>query len=182
MKGERCYITDRRGAGGMDQLIAVIAKNVRAGIDYVQIREKDLSTPELTKLVRETVEITKGRKTRVLVNDRIDVALACGADGVQLRSDSITPEAVRAITPSQFVIGVSCHTHEDLERAVGADFALFSPVYATAKGPGVGIKALARACKSATLPVFALGGVTLDCEQECLEAGAAGIAGIRLFQ
>ncbi len=181
MKGERCYITDRSAAGGTEPLLALIRKNVRAGVDYVQVREKDLSVRELKSLVLKVVEVTKGSKTSVLVNDRMDVAIACAARGVHLRGNSVLPSSVREAAPPNFVISVSCHTLPELEEAHGADFALFGPVFPSVKGPGVGIRALATACKASPVPVFALGGVTFEFEQECLEAGAAGIAGIRLF-
>ena len=171
MKGQRCYITDRHSAGGMERLQAAIEKNIRSGVDYLQIREKDLPVRELAALVKATVAMTKGRRTTVLVNDRMDVAIACGAPGVHLRSGSIAVSAIREAAPANFVISVSCHTLQDLEAAPGADFALFGPVFASPKGPGMGLKALASACKAATLPVFALGGVTFESEDECLEAG-----------
>ena len=182
MKGQRCYITDRHAAGGMEQLLAAVEKNIRAGVDYLQIREKDLPVRELAELVREVVALAEGLKTAVLVNDRLDVAMACGAAGVHLRSDSVSAAQLREVLPPNFVISVSCHTLQELEQAAGADFALFGPVFPTVKGPGLGLPALAHACKVSTVPVFALGGITFDCEEECIDAGAAGIAGIRLFQ
>jgi thiamine-phosphate pyrophosphorylase len=182
VKGQRCYITDRHAAGGMHRLKAAVERNIRAGVDYLQVREKDLPVRELAELVRAVVALAEGLKTAVLVNDRLDVAIACGAAGVHLRSDSVGVMRLRGVVPPNFVISVSCHTLQDLEEAAGADFALFGPVFPTVKGPGLGLPALAHACKAATLPVFALGGITFDCEEECIEAGAAGIAGIRLFQ
>jgi thiamine-phosphate pyrophosphorylase len=179
VRGLRCYITDRRA---VSDFAAAVRRNVAAGVDYIQIREKDLEGRALAELTRGILTLTQGSATRVLVNDRLDVALACGAQGVHLRGSSLAPTLWRRITPPGFVIGVSCHSLDDLLRADGADFALFGPVFDSAKGKGIGLEALAQACHSTRLPVLALGGVRFEMEAACLRAGAAGIAGIRLFQ
>ena len=180
MKGLRCYITDRLALG--DGFLDAVRRNVAAGLDYLQIREKDLEARALGDLTRQVLAVTQGSRTRVLVNDRLDVALACGAQGVHLRGGSLAPSVLRRVTPPGFLIGVSCHSVEDLARAGGADFAVFGPVFDFSKGKGVGLESLASACRSTTLPVLALGGVSLERESDCLRAGASGIAGIRLFQ
>jgi thiamine-phosphate pyrophosphorylase len=179
----RYYITDRSQLGGSGELLACIRRNVEAGIDYVQIREKDLSARDLLALTRSAVRTAAGSATRILVNERTDIALAAGAHGVHLRSNAINPTVLRRIVPIDFLIGVSCHSVEDIEAAVAADFVVFGPVFETpGKGPTVGLSALKAAAHVARQPVFALGGVNQQNAVTCVEAGAAGIAAIRMFQ
>src|SRR4051794_20411633 len=106
----RYYITDRKAIGGSDALLRNIARAVAAGVDFIQIREKDLSGRELLDLVRSAVALTHQTETRILVNSRADVAIAADAHGVHLPSHSIAAAEVRAVLPSHFLIGVSCHT------------------------------------------------------------------------
>lgn len=180
MRGLRYYITDRLAAG--DGFLETVKRNVAAGVDYIQIREKDLEGRALAELTRRIAGLASGTSTRVLVNDRLDVALACGAHGVHLPGDSLPPLLLRRLTHPGFLIAVSCHSTEDLAVAAGADFAVFGPVFESGKGKAMGLDALAAACRSTALPVLALGGVSFAKEEDCLRAGAAGIAGIRLFQ
>jgi thiamine-phosphate pyrophosphorylase len=204
---DRCllyYITDRTQFPGDEParrraLLAKITEAVRAQVDYVQLREKDLTTRELEILAREVILMisalrTENRelRTRLLINSRTDVALATGADGVHLRGDDISPSIVRNIWSScgagapareRLLIAVSSHTQADVLRAEEerADFAVFAPVFEKKGSPPAGLAALRDACK-AKIPVLALGGITLENAASCLEAGAAGIAAIRLFQ
>jgi thiamine-phosphate pyrophosphorylase len=162
--------------------LEVAARAAREGVDLIQIRAKELSARALAELVRNVVAATTGN---VLVNTRIDVALACGARGVHLPAGSIAPSIIRRITPDGFLIGVSCHNIEELKAAEReeADFAVFGPVFRspTKEVTPIGVESLRAAIQSVRLPVYALGGVTLDNAPLCIQAGAAGVAGISLF-
>ncbi len=182
-----CYITDRK-ALQPENLAWRIREAVHAGVDLVQIREKDLPTRDLTALVSQAVESARGSETRILVNDRLDIALALGAAGVHLGAQSMPAEAARRIAPQGFLIGVSCHSLVEAEaaHAARADYIVFGPVFETATkmqfGPPVGLDKLREVTAKVSIPVLALGGITLDRVKSCLDAGAAGIAGISIFQ
>ncbi len=175
-------ISDRRSLPGGD-LDGWLARVAAAGIDAVQVREKDLDDRSLWNLVRSARAVLPAT-TRLLVNGRADVALAAGADGAHLPADGVPPAALRRRFGPEFLIGVSTHTVEEVERArdAGADYATFGPVWETpGKGQPTGLEALVRAAATG-LPVLALGGVTMARFGEVAAAGAAGVAAIRLFQ
>jgi thiamine-phosphate pyrophosphorylase len=177
----RYYITDRRAAGGEEQVLKVIA---RGGFEYVQVREKDLSARELLSFVERAIEVTRPRGIKVLVNERADVAMVAGADGVHLPANSIAPSLV----PEGLLVGVSCHSVADVVQAEveGAHFVVLGPVYDTpskrAYGAPLGLGVLREASAAVSIPVLALGGVTDALVAECMAAGASGVAAITMFQ
>ena len=190
-----CYVTDQRGislTAGPADLLALIERAGAATVDWIQIREKDLSAREMLELSRRAVAAA-GTTTKILVNDRLDVALAAGAAGVHLGGESAPiAEVVRwcraGHAPAEFLVGASCHSLAEVLAAEsgGANYVFFGPVFATPSklpyGSPQGIERLAEVCHDARIPVIAIGGITTANTEDCLRAGAAGIAAIRLFQ
>ena len=205
------YITDRMQLGGDEptrrrNLLCCIEEAARAGVEYIQLRERDLTSRALERLAEEAVAAVRrgGSKTRVLVNSRIDVALAVGADGVHLRGDDLPASEARAIWDksshrTDVVVAQSCHSLADVLAAEshGADFVVFGPVYGKqgSTKPPTGVEAIGRivgrgsppdpkveAGQTLRMPVIALGGITVENAVACVRAGAAGVAAIRMFQ
>ena len=203
------YITDRSAFPGDEcarrrHLLDKIAEAATHGIDYIQVREKDLSPRELESLAGEAARIigdlrveNRQPRTALLINSRTDVARATAAAGVHLPANDVSPADIRKawsargagareISPRDAIISASCHSPEEVAEATanGANLALFAPVFEKKDAPGTipaGLTALRQACR-ANVPVVALGGITLQNAGSCLQAGAAGIAAIRLFQ
>jgi len=166
-------------------LLRVLSTVVSANIPLVQIREKQLSIRHLFDLARRAVSLTQGTQTKLLINDRLDVALAVGADGVHLTSTSLRPNVVRTTTPDGFMIGVSTHSVDEVQWATenGVDLAVFGPVFdSPGKDRFVGLDALREAVRTAQeMPILALGGVDARNYRDVLSTGAAGFAAIRFL-
>lgn len=181
---ELYVITSRRLLGGWGPLLTALERALAGGADAVQLREKDLPAAQLYPHACEVRELTRRFGARLFVNDRVDLALAVGADGVHLGGDSLPLEVVRHQFGGALQIGVSTHGDREVAAAAaaGADFVTFGPVYATpskaAYGRPLGVAALAAVCRETAIPVYALGGVTPARRAEVLGAGAAGCAAI----
>lgn len=180
-------ITDRKTSEV--PILQHIRRVIRAGVDFLQIREKDLPTRELYRLALQARAMARGRTTKILINDRLDIALAADLHGVHLAQASLPADAIRTrVSKKGFLIGVSTHNRSEVDKALlqGADYLVFGPVFATPSkrqyGSPVTPLALREAVRRSNRPVFALGGIDLHNYLDCLKQGAAGIAGIRLFQ
>jgi thiamine-phosphate pyrophosphorylase len=190
------YVTDRKSlsAASTADLLEKIRDAAAAGCDFVQIREKDLSTKALLQLAREAISVGIATGTTgLLVNDRLDVAIAAVAAGVHLGGSSLAAGDVTrwrhaGHAPADFLVGVSCHSLEEVRAAErdGADYVFFGPVFETPSkrsfGLPQGLQRLREACRAVRIPVVAIGGVNEKNAAECVKAGAAGIAAIRMFQ
>ena len=188
-----CLVTDRHRlcSGNVAfetarrRLIEQAKWAVASNVDLIQVRERDLEAARLADLVRDIVRVSRGTGTRVVVNDRLDVALACDADGVHLRHDSIPAEAVRTITPAAFLVGRSAHGVAEAQKAGPVDYLVVGTVFPTPSKPDatatLGLDGLADVVQAVAIPVLAIGGITRERLDEVAATGAAGVAAIGLF-
>ena len=187
MRPVLCLVTERARCDGEDRLVEIVAHAARAGVHLVQVRERDLEAKPLYELVRRCVAAVKDTRTRILVNDRCDIALAAGAHGVHLPSHGVPAHRLRGIAPRGFLIGRSVHALGEAQAVVrdgGVDFLLFGTVFGSTSKPGVtpaGVGALRAVAASVPIPVLAIGGITLDRIRSIASTGAAGLAAIGLF-
>jgi thiamine-phosphate pyrophosphorylase len=174
-------ITDRRASGGRD-LVLIVEEALKGGVKAVQLREKDLSSRDLYELAFAMRKLTARYNAGLFINDRVDIALAVDADGVQLGVNSLPIHRARKVLGKKRLIGVSCHNQVNAVAAqdFGADFITYGPVFHTpskaAYGPPVGIESLREVAPRLRIPVFALGGITSRNACEVIDAGAHGIA------
>ena len=188
-----CLVTDRRRLcpetvafeAARRRLIDQAKWAVTSNVDLIQVRERDLETADLARLVSDIVQVSRGSGTRVVVNDRLDVALACGADGVHLRHDSVRAETVRTIAPAGFLVGRSVHGLAEAQGAGPVDYLIAGTVFPTPSKPAatpiLGLDGLADVVQAVAVPVLAIGGITRERLDEVAATGAAGAAGIGLF-
>jgi thiamine-phosphate pyrophosphorylase len=181
------YITDRHCS--LLPILQQIRLAIEVSVDLIQIREKDLPTRQLLDVAAEARYLAKGSQSKILINDRLDIAIAADLDGVHLGQHSLPPGMVRAQIPHRdFLVGVSVHSLDEcrLLENQGVSFATLGPVFFTpskaAYGAPIGLGVLKEVCRQSKLPVLALGGIDQKNYLQCLECGAAGIAAIRLFQ
>ena len=174
-------VTDRR-------MVEAAVRAARAGVDLIQIREHGLEDRDLLALTLQIRDRTSDTSARILINDRVDVALAAGIDGVHLPGRGMPAARARTIVPEHFLIGRSVHGEEEAaaaERDGGCDYLIFGSVFDSASKPSghvpAGVEVLQRVCSRVTLPVLAIGGVTWSRVPEIVKTGAAGIAAIGLF-
>jgi thiamine-phosphate pyrophosphorylase len=184
-----CFVTDRRrfGGDGTEALLARVRAAADAGVDLVQVRERDLEARDLLQLVERCLEAVRGTATRVVINDRFDVALAAGAHGVHLPANGAPAARLRSVAPSGFLIGRSVHDAGEAVAACGAgglDYLICGTIFATDSKPGqapAGIAALSAVARAVRVPVLAIGGITWASVPALAAAGASGFAGIGMF-
>lgn len=176
-----CLVTDRHQTSGRP-LVSLLREALGAGVRAVQLRERDLEPRPLLALAEEVLRLTRERGARLLVNDRVDLAMAIGADGVHLRSDSLPGAVTRRLLGPDRVIGISAHSVDDVVSAEseGADFVVLGPIYETASkrayGAPLGLRPIEEAARRCRIPVFAIGGITAARVSEVRRAGAFGVA------
>jgi thiamine-phosphate pyrophosphorylase len=188
-----CLVTDRCRLAGVGAPFAQVRTRLAelarlaadAGVDLIQVREPTLAAADLAAVVTDVLEATRHTRTRVVVNDRLDVALACGAAGVHLRGDSIPVAAARRLAPPGFTVGRSVHSVEEAVAAAGADYLVAGTVFPSASKPDatnwLGVRGLEAIARAARAPVLAIGGINGDRIAAIAAAGAAGFAGIGCF-
>jgi thiamine-phosphate pyrophosphorylase len=187
-----CLVTDRRrlspGGDAIDRLVELVDAAVRAGVDLVQVRERDLDARALAAVVRRCVAAAEGSRTKIVVNDRADVAMSALAAGVHLRADSVAVSAARSLLGAAALVGRSVHTAGEagIAARAGADYLIFGTLFRTpsktADHPLSTLDDLRAACLAAeNVPVLAIGGITLERAAGLVRLGAAGVAGVGLF-
>jgi len=186
-----CLVTDGRrkprDRENIDELVELVRDAAAAGVNLVQVRERNLDDRQLLALTRSIVHAVEGTAARVVVNDRVDIALAGGAAGVHLRADSPPAESVRAMVPDEFLIGRSVHGEAEAITAArtGVDYLILGTIFPTVSKPAgaswLGLEALKRAAEGIHVPILAVGGITADNVRSVAAAGAAGFAAIGLF-
>jgi thiamine-phosphate pyrophosphorylase len=186
-----CLVTDRARLGrpaGTAALVDLVGAAARAGVDLIQIRERDLAARDLRRLVAECLDAVRETGARLVVNDRLDVALGCGAHGVHLRADSFEAWRARTVAPPDFLVGRSVHGEAEAVAAAergDLDYLILGTLHETASKPAghpqLGLEACARIARRVTIPILAIGGITLDRLPGVLGTGVAGIAAVGLF-
>jgi thiamine-phosphate pyrophosphorylase len=188
-----CLVTDRHRLCSnttafdvaRERLVDQAKWATKSKVDLIQVRERDLETADLATLVSDFVRVSRGSGTRVVVNDRVDVALACGADGVHLRHDSVPAGTLRKIVPAGFLVGRSVHRVAEATAAGPVDYLIAGSVFPTPSKPAatplLGLDGLAEIVQAVAVPVLAIGGISPERLDEVAATGAAGIAGIGLF-
>ena len=182
-----CLVT---GGRGLERpLLELIAEAAQAGVDLIQIRERRLDDRALATLTRRAVDATRGTGSRIVVNDRVDIALAAHAGGVHLRGDSVAANRIRALAPDGFFIGRSVHDPAEaaaVEAGGGCDYLVFGTVFPSTSKPSTdpisGPDALREVCARVAIPVLAIGGISIENVNQVAAAGASGIAAISLFE
>lgn len=186
-----CVVTRARGAAGTPERMSLLERlrsAATAGATIIQIRERQFGDRDLADFVRDVVDAARPAGALVTVNDRTDIALAAGADGVHLKSDGPHPGDVRRLVPSGFIVGRSVHGEDEaatLESSGACDYLLFGTVFPSRSKPAdhpiAGLDGLARVCRRVALPVIAIGGISIERAPDVAQAGAAGVAAISLF-
>lgn len=179
----RCLITNGNFSRDPQQWLAHVTRWIGEGVDLLQIRERGLTARDLAALTRQVLRIPNPHGTKILINDRADVATACGAHGVHLRDGSVTPAV---FSRPDFLVTVARHSVNDAAGTAGADYVLLAPIFSPLSkedpGAALGTEAIREFTRRSLTPVLALGGITNETVPACLEAGAAGIAGISFFE
>lgn len=174
-------VTDRHQTRGRP-LVSLLERAIEAGVQAIQLRERDLPTTELLSLAQAIHAVSAPKSVSLLINDRVDLMMALNLDGVHLRSNSLPAHVARELVGLRRLIGVSAHSVDDVQRANqnGADYVVFGPIYDTLSkrsfGPPLGLATLTEACRRSSIPVFAIGGITCERVGEVRRAGAHGVA------
>jgi thiamine-phosphate pyrophosphorylase len=179
----RCLITDGTYANDPSRWIDKIRRALAEGIELIQIRERDLPPRDLAGVAKLVMELPERARTKILINDRADIAIASGADGVHLRDGSPEPRIFRSLG---LLVTAACHGPEKAAEVEGADYAILAPIFVplskAAATPPLGTDAIKEFARRSRVPVLALGGITKENAPDCIRAGAAGIAGVTYFE